>query len=47
MQLDHVSQGKIEKRYTPLRIPITIKNADMIPERSNDQKIFFCDEGSP
>jgi hypothetical protein len=47
MRLDHVSQENIEKRYTPLRILITITNADMIPELSNDQKIFFCDEGSP
>jgi hypothetical protein len=47
MQLDHASQKKIEQRYKPPRIPITIKNADMIPEQSNDQKLFSCDEDSP
>jgi hypothetical protein len=39
MQLDHASQEKIEQRYKPRRIPIAIKSADVIPERSNDQTI--------
>jgi hypothetical protein len=47
MQLDHASQEKIEQRYKPRRIPIAIKSADVIPERSNDQKLFSCDESSP
>jgi hypothetical protein len=36
-----------KKRYKPPRIPVSIKSANTIVERTKYQKQFFCENGSP